>query len=93
MNLKCDKCNEEFILDDKDIKCKSLDDVLINVTYFECSNCNEKYIVSCEDKYILKEQRRYKKLKESNDNAKAIKCLNNMKLHSDRLKLKVINLL
>lgn len=89
MILKCDKCNEEFILDDNDIKHKLIDYMLVNVTYFECSNCNEKYIVSCEDKYILKEQRRYKKLKESNDNAKAIKCLNNMKLHSDRLKEKV----
>lgn len=90
MDIKCDKCEQEFLLERKDIKHRAIDELMINVSYFECSNCKQKYIIECVDQYILKEQRRYKKLSDRN---KKLKCLNNMKVHSDRLKLKVIDLL
>lgn len=90
MNIKCDKCCEEFSLENKDIITKEIDNLHISVRYFECKHCSEKYITECIDNYISKEKRRYEKL---TDNDKKIKCLSNMKLHSDRLKLKVIDLL
>ncbi|SCI45591.1 Uncharacterised protein [uncultured Clostridium sp.] len=94
MNCICDNCKQEIQIEAKDIKLKSIDELMVNVTYFECSRCNKKYIVSCVDKYILKEQRRYLKLGRGNGKYEAtIKALKNMKIHSDRLKYKVISLL
>ena len=90
MDIKCDKCEQEFLLERKDIKHRAIDELMINVSYFECSNCKQKYIIECVDQYILKEQRRYKKL---SDSKKKLNCLNNMKTYSDRLKFKVIDLL
>ena len=89
-NLNCDCCNKEFILEAQDIKIKIIDDV--EVSYFECKHCNYKYITTCIDDYIRKEQRRYQKLIKSIDKVdKTQKCLRNMKLHSDRLKAKIID--
>ena len=48
-------------------------------------------MISCIDEYIMKEQRRYQKLNSDNNKADALKCLKNMKVHSDRLKNKIIN--
>lgn len=90
MKCICDKCEREFLLESEYIKHRAIDALMINVSYFECSNCKQKYITECVDQYILKEQRRYKKLSDRN---KKLKCLNNMNVHSDRLKLKVIDLL
>lgn len=94
MNIKCDKCDQEFLLKSKDIKHRDIDELMINVSYFECSNCKQKYITSCVDEYILKEQRRYLRLSRQNGKCEStMKALENMKVHSDRLKLKVIDLL
>ncbi len=89
-NIKCDKCNKEFSLEAKDIKHRAIEELMINVSYFECSNCKQKYITECIDQYILKEQRRYNKL---SDRKMKLNCLNNMRVHSDRLKAKIINML
>lgn len=112
-NIKCDKCNKEFSLEVRDINTKAIDD--IQVSYFECKHCNHKYITTCVDNYIIKEQRRYqnifkeiqeliritvrsdktnitqydKKLEALKD--KKLKCLENMKLHSNILKEKIKN--
>lgn len=80
----CNKCDKEFSIEAKNIKTIIIDN--IKVQYFECKHCKEKYITSCIDDYIDKEQIRYKKLNEHN---KRSKCLKNMKIHSDRLKDKV----
>lgn len=111
--IRCDKCNKEFSLDAEDIKTKIIDN--IEVQYFECKHCDEKYIIICTDDYIIKEQQRYKcitddiqalvraiknnkqtnttkyykKLNELVD--KQIRYLDNIKLHSSSLKLKVID--
>ena len=92
MKVICDECNKEFVIELRDIVEVELniDRKNVLVQYFECSHCKYKYITLCIDDYIEKEQRRYKKLK---DHDKRIKCLNNMKTHSDRLKLKSIELL
>lgn len=60
--VKCDKCNEEFSLEAEDIKTKVIDEVLITVSFFECPHCQHKYITSCVDNYIRKEQIRYKNI-------------------------------
>lgn len=83
-NLNCDCCNKEFILEAKDIKTRIINDV--EVSYFECKHCKHKYITTCIDDYIRKEQRRYNRL---TDKDKKLKCLQNMKRHSDTLKLKI----
>lgn len=94
MKCICDNCEQEFLLEAKDIKHRYIDEVMIKVSYFECSYCNEKYITHCEDEYILKEQRRYFKLSKQNGEYNAtMKALKNMKVHSDRLKLNIIDLL
>jgi transcription elongation factor Elf1 len=94
MNCVCDNCKQEIQIEAKDIKFKAIDELMVNVTYFECIHCDKKYIVSCIDKYILKEQRRYFKLvRENGKHDATIKALKNMKIHSDRLKDKVVNLL
>nr|WP_302417069.1 hypothetical protein [uncultured Romboutsia sp.] len=94
MDIKCDKCEQEFLLERKDIKHRAIDELMINVSYFECSNCKQKYIIECVDQYILKEQRRYLRLSRQNGKYEStMKALKNMKVHSDRLKLKVIDLL
>lgn len=101
MKVICDECNKEFFIETEDlIETKlTIDNKKVSTTWFKCSHCNKKYITSCIDDYIEKEQRRYEKLvdnckknKTSNQDRR-IKCLNNMKTHSDRLKLKVIGLL
>lgn len=61
-NIKCDKCNKEFSLEADDIKTKVIDEVLITVSFFECPHCQHKYITSCVDSYIRKEQIRYKNI-------------------------------
>lgn len=87
-SVTCDNCTNEIILSEDIIIETDIDG--IEVKYFECLECTEKYIISCIDDYIRKEQRRYFKLKqEAGRSDDAIKCLNNMKLHSDRIKLKV----
>ncbi|MGL5330188.1 MAG: hypothetical protein ACRDD7_13035 [Peptostreptococcaceae bacterium] len=87
--LACDICNNEFILEAHNIQTKIIDNV--EIIYFECRHCSYKYITTCIDDYIRKEQRRYQKLIKDIDNVdKTHKCLNNMKLHSDRLKIKFL---
>lgn len=112
-NIICVECNKEFTLEAKDIKTKAIDEVLITISFFECPQCHRKYIVSCTDSYIRKEQIRYqnitkdiqklvrtvtrekkpnvtqydKSIKELKD--KKLRCLDNMKTYSDRLKEKV----
>ena len=94
MKCICDNCEQEFLLEAKDINHRAIDELMINVSYFECSNCKQKYIIECVDQYILKEQRRYLRLSRQNGkNESTMKALKNMKVHSDRLKLKVIDLL
>ena len=89
MIVICDQCNNSFNIEKEDLKDKMIDN--IKVTYFECRECNHKYVTSCVDEYIMKEQRRYQKLiKDINKADKSQKCLRNMKLHSDRLKKKVL---
>lgn len=83
-DICCNKCNKEFSVEAKNIKTKIVGN--IEVQYFKCKYCNEKYITSCIDDYIEKEQTRYKKLNEYN---KRSKCLKNMKMYSERLKDKV----
>lgn len=114
LTLICDKCSKEFTLEAKDIKHKTINK--IEVQYFECEHCNEKYITICSDDYIVKEQQRYKcitndvqelarvivnnnKINSTEHNKKLnelvdkqSRCLENIKLHSGRLKLKVIGL-
>lgn len=90
MLVICDQCNHSFNIEEEDLKEKMIDD--IEVTYLECKECNHKYVTSCVDEYIMKEQRRYQKLiKDINKTNKSQKCLRNMKLHSDRLKKKLLN--
>lgn len=92
MKCICDNCEQQFLLEAKDIKHRVIDDLMINVSYFECSNCKQKYITECVDQYILKEQRRYLRLARHNGKYEStMKALENMKVHSDRLKSKIIN--
>lgn len=92
MNCICDNCEQEIHIEAKDIKNKIIDN--IEVSYFKCKYCNDKYITTCIDDYIKKEQKRYFKLSRMNGKHEAtLKALENMKVHSDRLKLKVIKLL
>lgn len=83
-NIVCDKCNKEFSLEAKDLESKIVDDT--EVQYFECKHCNHKYITACIDSYNRKELRRYNRLSDSD---KKLKCLQNMKTHSDMLKDKI----
>ena len=41
MDIKCDKCEQEFLLERKDIKHRAIDELMINVSYFECSTVNK----------------------------------------------------
>ncbi len=92
MNCICDNCKQEIHIEAQDIKNKIIDN--IEVSYFECKYCNNKYITTCIDDYIKKEQNRYLKLGRRNGKYEATKkALKNMKIHSGRLKLKVINLI
>lgn len=49
MKCICDNCEQEFLLEAKDIKHRAIDELMINVSYFECSNCKQKYIIECVD--------------------------------------------
>ena len=62
MKVKCDICDIEFDLSGEKIKVKNVNG--IEVTYFECNSCNHKYIISCYDDYVLREQNKLKKLDE-----------------------------
>lgn len=93
--VKCDICDNEFMISKEKVINQKINEIDIN--YFECIRCNHKYISSCYDSYILKEQRRlknlYKKIssevdvnKKSELIHKSQKLLNHLKVHSDRLK-------
>lgn len=95
IKVKCDICDNEFTISEEKIQKKKVK--YIEVNYFECENCNHKYITSCYDDYILKEQRRLKKLDEKIVSEfdiskkkklinKSQKLLKHLKIHSDRLK-------
>ena len=48
--LVCDDCKREFELVEVALKTVRVDNV--DITYFECDNCNKKYIAHCKDKYL-----------------------------------------
>ena len=48
--LVCDDCKHEFELVEEALKTVRIDNV--DITYFECNNCNKKYIAHCKDKYL-----------------------------------------
>nr|DAF09369.1 MAG TPA: MqsA [Caudoviricetes sp.] len=89
MLVICDQCNHSFTIEKENIRNILIND--IEVTYLECKECNHKYVISCIDEYIMKEQRRYQKLIRDNNKGDSLKCLMNMKVHSNRLKNKIIN--
>lgn len=102
MNVKCDICNIEFELNREKIKTITVNGIEVN--YFECNSCNHKYITSCYDDYVLREQRKLKKLDEKisvTTNGKereklmikSQRMLKHLKTHSDRLKMDVQKLL
>ena len=62
MKVKCDICDVEFEIDNSKMKVKNVNDIEVN--YFECHKCNHKYITSCYDNYVLREQNKLKKLDE-----------------------------
>lgn len=76
----CDKCENEFVIEEDSLKAKTIDDV--NIKYFKCPYCSEKFIYIVEDKYTLQKQNKIKniqeKLKEPG-NKKADKLYKNMK--------------
>lgn len=60
MKVNCDKCNKDFNLKLRNLKKKVIDG--IEVMYFTCKHCNEKYLYSCIDDYIKSKQKAYKNL-------------------------------
>ncbi|ENY8694368.1 TPA: hypothetical protein OLY09_003332 [Clostridioides difficile] len=76
--FKCNNCGKEVNVNDRDLKTKVIDNT--TVTYFMCSRCFEKFVVSCMDDYIKHMQEEYKKLKDSE-----AKLLQGMKEYSDGL--------
>ncbi|MDM0364165.1 hypothetical protein QVB34_18140 [Clostridioides difficile] len=76
--FKCNNCGKEVNVNDRDLKTKVIDNT--TVTYFMCSRCFEKFVVSCMDDYIKHKQEEYKKLKDSE-----AKLLQDMKEYSDGL--------
>ena len=97
MKVKCDICDVEFEINNP-AKVKNVNG--IEVTYFECNSCNHKYIISCYDDYVLREQNKLKKLDEkisATTNGKereklmikSQRLLKHLKTHSDRLKRSV----
>lgn len=98
MKVKCNICDIEFDLSGEKIKVKNVNG--IEVTYFECNSCNHKYITSCYDDYVLREQKKLKKLDEKISETtngkereklmiKSQRLLKHLKTHSDRLKRSV----
>lgn len=98
MKVKCDICDIEFEINNPAMKVKNVNGIEVN--YFECNNCNHKYITSCYDDYVLREQRKLKKLDEKisvttngKEREKLIiksqKLLRHLKTHSDRLKMDI----
>ncbi|MEG0667832.1 MAG: hypothetical protein RR460_04325 [Clostridium sp.] len=96
MNIKCDICDIVFRIEVESLKVTIRDTVTIN--YFECTKCNHKYITACYDEYVLKEQKKLKRLDEmilkTNDLnekqdliARAQRLMKHLKTHSDRLKI------
>lgn len=88
MKIMCDKCQHQFDLESKNIMKIEIQD--IEIQYFICEECKDIFIVSCINDYMKMQQIRYKKYKEAGNNDKALKCLNHMKTHNDRLKRKVL---
>lgn len=99
MILRCDICTKEFEITKDNILTKNIDG--IKVQYFICEHCGFRYIVSCIDSYIAKEQRRLEKLdklisitkfieKQRELRLKANKLIHHMKTHNDRLKAQVL---
>lgn len=78
----CNKCKEKFII--RDIKEKKVDDIL--VSYFQCTNCNEKYITLCEDKKLRTMKNRHEEMKRELG-----KHMKSMFRYSDSLKEKCID--
>lgn len=98
VKVKCDICDVEFEIDNSKMKVKNVNDIEVN--YFECHKCNHKYITSCYDNYVLREQNKLKKLNEkisATTNGKereklmikSQKLLKHLKTHSDRLKMDI----
>lgn len=98
MKVKCDICDVEFEIDNSKMKVKNVNGIEVN--YFECNKCNHKYITSCYDNYVLREQKKLKKLDEKiattidgKEREKLIiksrKLLKHLKTHSDRLKMEI----
>lgn len=99
MILICDICTKEFEITKDNILTKDV--AGIEVKYFLCEHCGFRYITSCIDSYMVKEQRRLKKLdiqiasSKSNDNKqelilKSQKLLKHLKTHHERLKEQVL---
>ncbi len=102
MKVKCDICDIEFEINSFEIKVKNVNGIKVN--YFECHKCNHKYVTSCYDNYVLREQKKLKKLDEkisATTNGKereklmikSQRMLKHLKTHSDRLKMDVQKLL
>ena len=49
----CDKCKDEF-----NIKFQTKNKGNLQVTYFECPKCNERYIVNVTDKKLRKDMKK-----------------------------------
>ena len=54
----CNKCEHEF-----DIKLQTENKYKLQVTYFECPECNERYIVNVTDKKLRKDMKKAIKLR------------------------------
>lgn len=60
MNRKlvyCDQCGDPFEISSIEIKTKEVKGVNYLITYFVCPNCKKQFIISIEDKKLLKKKK------------------------------------
>ncbi|HBG7314073.1 hypothetical protein NMF85_10660 [Clostridioides difficile] len=96
----CDKCNHSFKVNLKDIKTYFIDD--IEIKYFKCRKCKERYIISFEDDKLKEMKKNYNEMLNEEKEYRAngldyketplwlmVDSFNNLVEYQNKLKVKV----
>ena len=72
----CDKCDENFYLNDGDKKCSNTENCYES-TYGKCKICNDGFYLDKNENKCLKQNDKFLKCKETLDGEKCDKCIDN----------------